>query len=84
MIKSIYCIRDVAIGYCDPFCALNDKVAIRDFRNAINLPNTPYNLNPKDYDLMCVASIDLDSGTVVAQQPQLVVSGISLVGVNND
>lgn len=65
MIKGIYSIRDILIGFHDPFIMVNDDVALRAFVNAACADSpTIANENPADTSLFKVAEFDTNTGEI--------------------
>ncbi len=78
MVK-IYCVRDQYTGYGQLFTAVNDAVAIRDFRLAISRKDTLMFASAKDFDLMCLGTFDPELGLISSEAPVIVASGVSVV-----
>lgn len=85
MIKSVYCVRDSKVGFLDPVCEDNDKVATRNFAYAVNHSNGIMGFAPSDFDLYRIGTFDTETSQLVSTiPPALVVSGSSVVGVTED
>lgn len=78
MVK-IYSVRDQFTGYGQPFTAVSDAVAIRDFRIACTKKDSLLFASAKDFDLMCLGSFDSELGVISAEAPVIVASGASCV-----
>lgn len=68
MDMQIYSVRDVNVGFNQPFCEKNDDVAIRGFSYAVNNSDI-MGFQPKDFDLYCVGSFDTESGLITGVFP---------------
>lgn len=75
----IYSVRDQFAGYGQPFTAVSDAVAIRDFRIACSNKDSLLFACPKDFDLMCLGMFDPDLGVISPEAPVIVASGASFV-----
>lgn len=54
-----YCIQDKqAKRAMQPFFRENDDIAVRDFRQSINQPESPFYDNPDDYTLLWIGEWD--------------------------
>lgn len=78
MVK-IYCVRDQYTGYGQLFTAVNDAVAIRDFRLALSRKDSLMFSNAKDFDLMCLGTFDPELGVISSEAPVIVAAGSSIV-----
>lgn len=76
---NLYSVRDINVGFNQPFCEKNDDVAQRGFAYAIN-NNDIMGFRPSDFDLYCVGSFSLDSGMVEPCIPRLIVHGNEVYG----
>lgn len=79
----IFSVRDQFTGYGQPFTAVSDAVAIRDFRIACNKGDSLLYACPKDFDLMCLGSFDPELGAIISEAPVIVASGASCVREGN-
>lgn len=61
--------------FSQPFCAVNEQVAIRQFGDAVRDTNTAICAHPEDYQLFKVAAFDQSLG-VRGLDPQLDVGGL--------
>lgn len=73
MIMQIFSVRDVNVGFNQPYCEVNDDVAIRGFSYAINNSDI-MGFAPKDFDLYCVGDFDTNSGIINPTVPPILVS----------
>lgn len=69
-IMPVYAIRDtVADEYAQPFCAPNDAVAIRNFRNSIERQQ----VEPSEFSLARLAVFNFGTGELVTEpRPQII------------
>lgn len=76
--NSIYSIYDrKAQYYLPPFTVRSDADAERAFIEAVTVSDTPIAQYPADFDLVCLGSIDLDTGMLTQDQmPRLMVNGL--------
>lgn len=83
----MYCVRDVKVGgFNNPFCFVNDAVAVRSFEALVNEPSQESMISkyPGDYDLYCVGIFDQDTGLMSSMQPEHVISAAALVKTPGD
>ena len=79
MILQIYTIYDEkALCYSKPMMHTNEGVAVRDFRQAVNSPGTPFSAFPEDFVLFHVGTFDDNTGEIVHNRPTLVCNGMML------
>ena len=66
MIKNLYSMKDVKVGFGIPFCSHSDATAIRELKVAVNAPkgSTLIADCPQDYELWKVGTIDTDTGII--------------------
>lgn len=83
MIYKIYSIRDQFVGYITPTFELNDDVAKRNFKLAVNRPDTLVFANPTHFDLYKVGTFDTDNGHIESHEPELIATGLSLKEKND-
>lgn len=80
MKKGLYCIRDVLVGFSQPFEAQHEPVAIRSFAQVANDSGSYVNTNPKDFALYHVGTIDSDTGEITPVVPvRHVVEAVDLI-----
>lgn len=72
MKMQIYSVRDVNVGFNQPFVEVNDDVATRGFGYAVNNSDI-MGFAPKDFDLYCVGSFDTSSGVIEPVSPAILV-----------
>lgn len=68
---TIYSIRDINVGFNQPFCDSSDATAVRGFAFACN-SNDMIGFRPGDFDLYSLGSFDPESGMITPTIPQLV------------
>lgn len=73
MIMNLYSVRDVNVGFNQPFVEANDDVAIRGFAYAVNNSDI-MGFQPKDFDLYCVGTFDTSNGMVEDRYPPFLVT----------
>lgn len=71
---NMYAIRDLNLGYNQPYCEKNDEVAIRGFSYAIN-HNDIMGFRPSDFLLFKVGEYDDEKGDVIGEMPVLICRG---------
>lgn len=78
MIYSLYSIFDsVAGAYMQPYLAVNDNVAIRNFAANFAKEGDIMSLNAADFRLVKVGSFDPTNGVIEPCEPILVIDGVS-------
>lgn len=84
MIRPVFAIRDVTVGFMNPMVDISEATAKRNFTFAINNPdNGVMNFAPGDYDLYKIGSFDDESGELIPLPvPELIVHGSAVYGVN--
>ncbi|QCS36175.1 nonstructural protein [Capybara microvirus Cap1_SP_147] len=78
----VYAVKDSITGFNQPACELNQAAALRSFKNLINL-NEAFRINAGDYSLFKIADFDTDTGYCTGIDPVFIVSGSSVLEVNN-
>lgn len=64
----IYAIKDVKIGFYNPFYLQNDAVAIREFTNGRNdSQKNAINTNPEDKELWSLGEFDERTGEIKSE-----------------
>lgn len=77
---SIYAIRDLkANKYQQPWLAINDEVAIRQFKTLCQDKSTLFGNYPEDFDLMKLGEYSEDNGSIVSDVTSIA-NGSSLIG----
>lgn len=73
MTKGIYSVRDMLLGFYDPYTLPNDLVALRSFASAV-LSDSPNvcNENVTDVSLWKIGELDTISGEITPCQVQLI------------
>lgn len=74
----IYSVRDVNVGWNQPFCEMNDDVAIRGFSYAVNNSDI-MGFSPQDFDLYCLGEFESKTGEISAEIPCLIVHGSEVI-----
>lgn len=76
---NIYAVYDVKAGnFATPFFFLNDGVAIRNFTDLTNDPQSRVNAHPGDYSLYSMGDYDDNSGLVKSKKPLQIVQAASV------
>lgn len=78
----LYSIRDVNVGWNQPFCEVNDAVAKRGFAYSVN-NNDLLGFRPQDFDLYKLGTFDPETGIVTDEIPVLVCHGTEVVQKND-
>lgn len=77
---SIYAIRDLkAKKFQQPWLAINDEVAIRQFKTLCQDKSTLFGNYPEDFDLMKLGEYSEDNGSI-ASDVTSIANGSSLIG----
>lgn len=67
----LYSVRDVNMGFNQPFVDVNDEIAKRGFAYAVN--NTDMlGFRPGDFDLYCLGEFDQNTGDIDCCIPTLI------------
>lgn len=72
MNMNLYSVRDVNVGFNQPFVEVNDETAIRGFAYAVNNSDI-MGFKPQDFDLYCVGTFDTDCGKIEPMYPAIMV-----------
>lgn len=72
IMKNLYSIKDEKIGFGDVFVQPNDAAAVRNFSEAVNQKDTPFNKYPNDFVLFKVGSMSEDNGEIKAEKKELI------------
>ena len=79
MIHGIYVIKDEKVGFLNVMQDSNDFSAVRNFRFAMNRPDSLYQANKSDFKLYKIGTFDTISGMIeIFDTLQLVADGASL------
>lgn len=78
MVYKIYVMRDQMTGFMTPTFELNDSVAIRNFKFALNKNDLLY-ANATHFDLYYLGEYDTESGHLKSYEPQLICTGVSCI-----
>lgn len=74
---NIYSIYDrKAQYYLPPFACRGDAEAHRTFAEAVTTSETPLATYPADFDLVWLATMDLETGVVTGSMPRLIINGL--------
>lgn len=79
MVVNVYAMRDEFSGYVTPTFEMNDNIAQRNFKFAINRKDTLLYANPKHFDLYKLGTFDSETGKFDAKEPELVCTGLSVL-----
>ena len=63
VIFSIY--DNKALSWGTPYYSLNNAVGTRQFEDAVNQPDTPFNKHPEDYVLFAIGEFDQHTGELI-------------------
>lgn len=75
MTYPIYCLRDLKVGFLQPFCEVNDGAAVRNFSHLCSTPNSVHQFAPADFALFRVGEFDTDTGVVTSCDKVLLMEG---------
>lgn len=64
MIYGIFAIKDVKVGFMQPFIQVNDAVALREFTNIVNSGSSVVSANYTDMELYRIGSYNQDTGLI--------------------
>ena len=78
MIYNVYSMRDEFAGFIQPTFELNDNIAMRNFKFAINRPDTIIYANPKHFDLYMIGTFNTETGELKKIEPKIVCTGLSV------
>lgn len=67
----IYSVRDINMGFNQPFADVNDDVAKRGFAYAVNSTDM-MGFRPGDFDLYCLGEFDTNTGDIDCCIPTLI------------
>lgn len=71
--------KDNITGFTTPTFELNDNVAIRNFKFALNNKDSLLYANAKDFDLYMLGVFDSEKGEITPCLPTIVVTGSSVI-----
>lgn len=81
MIFGIYAVRDrCADNYLNPYVAVNDDVALRQFAYAVSDGETIMRANPDDFELHFIGTFNALTGEIVGIPDRIVGRGSDYVG----
>lgn len=75
----MYVIKDLKSTCMTPTIDSNDMTAKRNFKFALNNPESVMNFSPKDFCLYRVAEYDNERGEITGYDPVLIVRGEDLI-----
>lgn len=73
----VYAIKDTKVGFMQPFCQVNDSVAVREFGNLINTGSSVVSQNYEDMELYSLGSYSQETG-VIESDVQYLVKGVDV------
>ena len=82
--RSLYAIKDVKSGFCDPCVQVNDAVAARSFERQVPRLSLDLGIPLSDFQLWRVGQFDMDSGLLRSETPELLLDGASLLSKGGD
>lgn len=65
MTKFLYVLKDLKVGFMDPFCAQNDGFAVRGFGDLVNNDSTLVGKHYEDFELYRIGEVDTDTMSIV-------------------
>lgn len=68
---SIYCIRDLKSTFMMPTFEMNDQICIRNFKHAVNNPDSLMNFAVRDFALYRIGVYDNEKGEITGYDPVL-------------
>lgn len=80
MIVKLYSVKDKLMNFGGPIAFQDEKVAKRWFTQLLSSKKANYE-DPKDFDLYCVGSMDIEKGNVLGtavQEVELIMKGESI------
>lgn len=80
MIVKLYSVKDKLMNFGGPIAFQDEKVAKRWFTQLLASKKDNYE-DPKDFDLYCVGSMDMEKGNVLGtavQEVELIMKGDSI------
>jgi len=84
MVKNLYSILDVNVGYGMPLVQDNDAVAMRNFENACSDKSSIFSTHSADFSLWCVGTFDSDTGELESTPPRKICNAYDFVSHLND
>lgn len=80
MIYGLYTMYDsVAALYQQPFTAVNDEVAARSFKANFANSSSVLALNPSDFRLVKIGSMDMSTGVITVIPEEVILTGAAAV-----
>lgn len=65
-IKSIYCVKDIDMGFQNPYEAPNNMMALRGFAEACQDEKLPLSKYPEKFELYQIGTMDSETGEIVS------------------
>lgn len=84
MVKNMYSILDVNVGYGMPLMQDNDAVAMRNFENACSDKSSVFATHSSDFSLWCIGTFDSDTGVLESCLPRKICNAYDFVSRIND
>lgn len=78
-VRSLYAVKDIKTGFSDPCTQPNDASASRSFKRQAPTISDQSGIPLSDLQLWRIGQIDLDSGMLVPDTPELLVDGASIL-----
>lgn len=78
-VRSLYAIKDVKSGFCDPCTQLNDAVAARSFERQAPQFADQLGIPVSDFQLWRCGKFDCDSGMLISETPELLLDGAAIL-----
>lgn len=79
MVKCMYSILDVNVGYGMPIVQDNDAVAMRNFENACSDRSSVFATHSSDFSLWCVGTFDDSTGIVESCEQRKICNAFDFV-----
>lgn len=76
MIRSIYCIRDLKVGYLTPMVDVNDQTAIRNFGVATQHQESMMFAHPEDFELYKIGEFDDENAVIITMDKVYLASAL--------
>lgn len=84
MVKTLYSILDVNVGFGMPIVQDNDAVAMRNFENACCDKSSVYATHSSDFSLWAIGTYDTDSGELESIPQRKICSAYDFVNRLNE
>lgn len=76
---SVYAVKDLKSTYMQPTFDVNDQTAIRNFKFAVNNPESLMNFAVKDFALYRIGCYDTESGEIIGYDHVLMARAEDLI-----